>query len=66
MLRALLPRFGVGLLAATGLCLLALAVAGVAGLQDRLDAAARPAPSSAPGGPVDCPHDHPRPSTTEL
>jgi len=62
MIRTLLERYGVGVIAATGLCLIALAVAGVAGLQSRLDAATRTAPSSAPAeGPGhDCPRDRDR------
>jgi hypothetical protein len=67
MLRTLLQRFGVGVLAATGLSLLALSVAGVAGLQDRLDAATRPTPAPAPTAPVrDCPHEHPQEAPAEL
>jgi hypothetical protein len=70
MIRTLLQRYGVGVLAATGLCLIALAVAGVAGLQSRLDAATPPAPSSAPAGERvhDCPRDRQRAptSSTEL
>jgi hypothetical protein len=70
MIRTLLQRYGVGVLAATGLCLIALAVAGVAGLQGRLDAATRHAPSSAPVSSPghDCPRDRERPpaSPTEL
>jgi hypothetical protein len=70
MIRTLLQRYGVGALAATGLCLIALAVAGVAGLQGRLDAATPPVPSSAPASDRDhdCPRDRERPprSATEL
>ena len=70
MIRTLLQRYGVGALAATGLCLIALAAAGVAGLQARLDAATRPVPSSAPVGDPrhDCPRDRERRprSSTEL
>ena len=43
MIRKLMDRFGVGAVAATGLALLALSLAGMAGLDRRIDAAARPA-----------------------
>jgi hypothetical protein len=57
MIRSLLDRFGVGVLAATGLTLLAISVAGVAGLADRIDAASRPA---APVPSIDVSRDCPR------
>ena len=43
MIRSLLDRFGVGLLAAVGVTLLAISVAGVSGLAERIDAASTPA-----------------------
>jgi hypothetical protein len=43
MIRKLMDRLGAGAVAATGLILLALALAGMAGLEQRIDAAARPA-----------------------
>ncbi len=43
MIRKLMDRLGAGAVAATGLILLALALAGMAGLEERIDAAARPA-----------------------
>ena len=58
MIRSLLDRLGVGVLAATGLTLLAISVAGVSGLGGRIDAAPRPASSPAPALEVrDCPRD---------
>jgi hypothetical protein len=77
MIRSLLDRLGVGVLAATGLTLLAVSVAGVSGLAGRIEAAAGPASSPAPALDVrDCPRDghrdrfdrreRPAPSTTEL
>jgi hypothetical protein len=42
MIRSVFDRFGVGMLAAVGLTLLALSVVGVAGLADRIDAATPP------------------------
>lgn len=43
MIRKLMDRLGAGAVAATGLALLALSLAGMAGLDQRIDAAARPA-----------------------
>ena len=56
MIRSLLDRLGVGVLAAVGVTLLALSVAGVAGLADRIDAASTPA---APVRSLDVSHDCP-------
>jgi hypothetical protein len=58
MIRSLLDRFGIGLLAATGLALLAISVTGVAGLAGRIDAASSPA-TPVPSLDVsrDCPRD---------
>jgi len=75
MIRALLDRLGVGALAATGATLVALAVGGIAGLHDRIDAAARPV--SSPRAPWDgtaagaarhrdCPRERPAVRPTEL
>jgi hypothetical protein len=43
MIRKLMDRLGAGAVAATGLTLLALSLVGMAGLERRIDAAARPA-----------------------
>ena len=43
MIRKLMDRLGAGAVAATGLALLTLSLAGMAGLDQRIDAAARPA-----------------------
>jgi hypothetical protein len=48
MIRSLLDRLGVGVLAAVGVTLLAISVAGVAGLAGRIDAASTPAPGVRP------------------
>ena len=77
MIRSLLDRLGVGVLAATGLTLLAISVTGVAGLGGRIEAAATPAASPTPSIDVrDCPRDRhrdgldrrkpPAPPSTEL
>ena len=70
MIRKLMDRLGAGAVAATGLALLALSLAGVAGLDQRIDAAARPAaPVVYEDVEVDrrnCPrhHDAPSPAPT--
>jgi hypothetical protein len=59
MIRKLMDRLGAGAVAATGLTLLALALLGMAGLEQRIDAAARPAPAVFEEVEVerrDCPH----------
>jgi hypothetical protein len=59
MIRSLLDRLGVGVLAAVGVTLLAISVAGVAGLADRIDAASTPAPGVRPVDVTrDCPREH--------
>jgi hypothetical protein len=67
MIRKLMDRLGAGAVAATGLTLLALALAGMAGLDQRLDAAARPsAPAVFEDVEVDrrdCPHRDDAPSS---
>jgi hypothetical protein len=64
MIRKLMGRLGAGAVAATGLALLALSLAGMAGLQQRLDAAARPSvPQTVENVAVDrrdCPRDRDR------
>ena len=57
MIRSLLDRLGVGVLAAVGVTLLAISVAGVSGLADRIDAASSPPPGVRP---VDVTRDCPR------
>jgi hypothetical protein len=72
MIRSLLDRLGVGVLAAVGVTLLAISVAGVAGLADRIDAASTPAPGVRPVDVTrECPWEHrhralPRPDRRPL
>ncbi len=67
MIRTLMDRLGAGAVAATGLTLLVLSLAGMAGLDQRIDAAARQtAPAASEDLAVDrrdCPADENPPST---
>ena len=67
MIRKLMDRLGAGAVAATGLTLLAVSLAGMAGLEQRIDAAARPsAPVVLDDVQVerrDCPHRDGAPSS---
>jgi hypothetical protein len=68
MIRKLMDRLGAGAVAATGLTLLALSLAGMAGLDQRIEAAARPsAPAVFEDVGVDrrdCPRKHDAPAST--
>ena len=68
MIRKLMDRLGAGAVAATGLALLTLSLAGMAGLDQRIDAAARPAAPAVYEEDVevdrrDCPRKHDAPSS---
>ena len=60
MIRSVLDRLGVGVLAAVGITLLAISVAGVAGLADRIDAASTPPPAPSLDVKRDCPWERGR------